>query len=267
LDGYSGFVVLILLPTHMKAWWSMKYNPFSCLRSSFLLTIFVVPRPSILLFRDDSRRTILQCNRFWRQDLSSRRFCRWPTLRWRKCLFIWNVHVSAESYMEVKFWTIQWYGPWLIYNTRNIAIMIVMTIIICAFHLLAAHYIPAQRSKGDMIRFQRHRRKRRVSPDSENGTPLTFSPETNGQSRGAANFHGKPESNPNFEAIKKQSSVFHWKNLSYEIKVQDGTKRILNDIDGWVKPGTLTALMVCYNPQLWLRTLVNWHYSGCDRCR
>ena len=124
--------------------------------------------------------------------------------------------------------------------------MIVMTIIICAFHLLAAQYIPAQRSKGDMIRFQRHNSKRRVSPDSENATTLTFSQESNGQVRGAATRQRKTESNPNVEAIKKQSSVFHWNDLSYGIKVHDGTKRILNSIDGWVKPGTLTALMVGY---------------------
>ena len=122
--------------------------------------------------------------------------------------------------------------------------MIVMTIIICAFHLLAAQYIPAQRSKGDMIRFRRHNSKRKVFPDSENATPLTFSQESNGQARGAASRQGKIESAPKIETIKKQSSIFHWNNLSYEIKVHDGTKRLLNDIDGWVKPGTLTALMV-----------------------
>jgi ATP-binding cassette, subfamily G (WHITE), member 2, PDR len=46
------------------------------------------------------------------------------------------------------------------------------------------------------------------------------------------------------QTILQQSSVFHWNNLSYEVETKNGTKEILNNISGWVKPGTLTALMV-----------------------
>ncbi|OAA35191.1 opaque-specific ABC transporter CDR3 [Metarhizium rileyi] len=42
---------------------------------------------------------------------------------------------------------------------------------------------------------------------------------------------------------ERSAAIFHWKNLSYSIKAKGGTKRILNNIDGWVKPGTMTALM------------------------
>ncbi|KAF3054949.1 ATP-binding cassette transporter CGR1 [Daldinia childiae] len=45
------------------------------------------------------------------------------------------------------------------------------------------------------------------------------------------------------QAVPKQSAVFHWKNLSYDVKTERGTKRVLNNINGWVKPGTMTALM------------------------
>lgn len=37
---------------------------------------------------------------------------------------------------------------------------------------------------------------------------------------------------------------FAWSGLTYDIKVGKQTKRILDDVYGWVKPGTLTALMV-----------------------
>jgi hypothetical protein len=41
-----------------------------------------------------------------------------------------------------------------------------------------------------------------------------------------------------------QTSIFHWEDLSYDIEIRTEKRRILDNVDGWVKPGTLTALMV-----------------------
>ncbi|KAH7886334.1 pleiotropic drug resistance ABC transporter [Phlebopus sp. FC_14] len=37
--------------------------------------------------------------------------------------------------------------------------------------------------------------------------------------------------------------TFTWENLNYHVPVPDGTRRLLHDVCGYVKPGTLTALM------------------------
>ncbi|GME81913.1 unnamed protein product [Ambrosiozyma monospora] len=37
--------------------------------------------------------------------------------------------------------------------------------------------------------------------------------------------------------------IFHWKDVCYEVQIKTETRRILDHVDGWVKPGTLTALM------------------------
>ncbi|KAG7732144.1 hypothetical protein KL948_002342 [Ogataea haglerorum] len=39
------------------------------------------------------------------------------------------------------------------------------------------------------------------------------------------------------------NGIFHWRDVSFDIKVGNKPKRILDHVDGWVKPGTLTALM------------------------
>jgi len=44
--------------------------------------------------------------------------------------------------------------------------------------------------------------------------------------------------------IQKQTAVFSWKDVVYDIKIKKEPRRILDHVDGWVKPGTLTALMV-----------------------
>jgi ATP-binding cassette subfamily G (WHITE) protein 2 (SNQ2) len=37
--------------------------------------------------------------------------------------------------------------------------------------------------------------------------------------------------------------AFTWENVNYIVPVPGGTRRILHDIHGYIKPGTLTALM------------------------
>lgn len=41
----------------------------------------------------------------------------------------------------------------------------------------------------------------------------------------------------------KQQSIFTWRDLCYDIPVKGGQRRLLDHVCGWVKPGTLTALM------------------------
>lgn len=39
------------------------------------------------------------------------------------------------------------------------------------------------------------------------------------------------------------NDIFHWRDVCYEVQIKTETRRILEHVDGWVKPGTLTALM------------------------
>ncbi|CAR28015.1 ZYRO0D11836p [Zygosaccharomyces rouxii] len=43
--------------------------------------------------------------------------------------------------------------------------------------------------------------------------------------------------------LNKSEAIFHWRNVCYDVQIKSETRRILDNIDGWVKPGTLTALM------------------------
>lgn len=44
-------------------------------------------------------------------------------------------------------------------------------------------------------------------------------------------------------AIPPQTDIFTWRDVSYDIPVKEGTRRLLDNVSGYVKPGTLTALM------------------------
>ena len=49
--------------------------------------------------------------------------------------------------------------------------------------------------------------------------------------------------NEKISALSKQTDIFSWKDVQYTVPVKGGTRLLLDNVSGWVKPGTLTALM------------------------
>lgn len=45
------------------------------------------------------------------------------------------------------------------------------------------------------------------------------------------------------ELLPAQRDIFTWSNLDYEIQTSSGPRKLLDQVSGWVRPGTLTALM------------------------
>lgn len=47
----------------------------------------------------------------------------------------------------------------------------------------------------------------------------------------------------NDKSLLRNTSIFTWKNLTYTVKNPSGDRTLLNNVQGWVKPGMLGALM------------------------
>lgn len=45
------------------------------------------------------------------------------------------------------------------------------------------------------------------------------------------------------EGIAKNTAIFTWQHVNYDVSVKGGRKRLLNDVQGYVRPGRLTAMM------------------------
>lgn len=113
-------------------------------------------------------------------------------------------------------------------------------------HLLSAEFIPSQRSKGEVLLFRRRQASKNchVTDVEKPHHDIVFVHDltvSNSKSFGAFDQR-QGQASPASDTTRTQSSVLHWKGLSYEIKNHES--EILTDINGWVKPGTLTALMV-----------------------
>lgn len=118
---------------------------------------------------------------------------------------------------------------------RNVGIMIAFAVGLHVIYFLASEFISAKKSKGEVLVFRRG-----VMP-----------PATKGKSDSEASISGpipvveKSDNSvsKNEGVIQASTSVFHWNNVCYDVKVKGNDRRILDHVDGWVKPGTLTALM------------------------
>ncbi|KAJ4295394.1 ATP-binding cassette transporter snq2 [Kalmusia sp. IMI 367209] len=64
----------------------------------------------------------------------------------------------------------------------------------------------------------------------------------NGKSE-AAPKRAESESNNSVEGVAKNETIFTWQNVTYTIPYEKSERILLNDVQGYVKPGKLTALM------------------------
>ena len=94
-----------------------------------------------------------------------------------------------------------------------------------------AEYISAKRSKGEVLVYPRGKLPQALE---SNNDIETHYPKRN------SSADGEKET----ARIPPQTAIFSWKDVVYDIQIKKEHKRILDHVDGWVKPGTLTALMV-----------------------
>ena len=117
---------------------------------------------------------------------------------------------------------------------RNFGLLLVFLIGLMCTYLAAAEYITEKRSKGEVLVFRRGHTPRSVEKNTGDAE--------NADQHEAGNSLEKMQTDES-AVIQEQTSIFHWKDVCYDIKIKGEPRRILDHVDGWVKPGTLTALM------------------------
>ncbi|CZR68022.1 probable ABC transporter CDR4 [Phialocephala subalpina] len=163
-------------------------------------------------------------------------------------------YVSGTSYIGSSF---QYERS---HKWRNVGILIGFLIFFNALYVLMTELVTAKKSKGEVLVFRRGHKPSQFKEgkvDTEYGILTSSGPSAIATKMDPGNTSDKSG------FIQKQTSVFHWRqvnyiylplpanmtdvNLSsdvcYDVKIKSETRRILDHVDGWVKPGTLTALM------------------------
>ena len=136
-------------------------------------------------------------------------------------------YVAGQSYIGTAF------EYKVSHKWRNFGVMWVFCFGLMMVYLVATEYITAAKSKGEVLVFRRgHKIPKSKSTDDLEGAPA-------GRTVSTQYDH----TDDNIAIIERQTAIFQWKDVCYDIKIKKESRRILDHVDGWVKPGTLTALM------------------------
>ncbi|KAJ5774780.1 CDR ABC transporter [Penicillium paradoxum] len=139
-------------------------------------------------------------------------------------------YIDGDAYIEASF---QYSNS---HRWRNFGIMIGFMIFFMATYLIGTEYISESKSKGEVLLFRRGYTPKN-SGNSEGDVEQT-QPVSSAEKKDGASSDG--EETP---AIQRQTAIFQWQDVCYDITIKKEDRRILDHVDGWVKPGTCTALM------------------------
>ncbi|KAL9057263.1 MAG: hypothetical protein Q9162_002467 [Coniocarpon cinnabarinum] len=118
---------------------------------------------------------------------------------------------------------------------RNYGILLLFMFGLMALYLTASELITEKRSKGEVLVFRRGHKAVEKKPKHTRDVEA-------GDGHEPGNDLEKMQTDES-AVIQEQTSIFHWKDVCYDIKIKGEPRRILDHVDGWVRPGTLTALM------------------------
>jgi ATP-binding cassette subfamily G (WHITE) protein 2 (PDR) len=120
---------------------------------------------------------------------------------------------------------------------RNFGIILAFAVFFYALHIWSSEVVTTWKPRGDVLLFLRHQRPQQSHiNDHDNNNGNVVAPTIT---------EDVAESSKILDpSLTTHQSTLHWENVSYKVPLKKGEEKIiLSDIDGYVKPGTLTALM------------------------
>ncbi|KAK7918078.1 hypothetical protein PG985_009952 [Apiospora marii] len=148
-------------------------------------------------------------------------------------------NVSGDDYIGISF------GYRSENKWRNVGILAAYLVILFGTYIAAAELSTPAKSRGEFLVFRRgavpHQPIKGSEGDTEDGECSSSSSSTPAVAQIQSQSVPSKKSG---DLASKGTSVFHWEDLCYDVKVKGGLeRRLLDHVDGWVKPGKSTALM------------------------
>lgn len=148
-----------------------------------------------------------------------------------------SLNVNGISYLSASF-NYSYSHLW-----RNLGIIIAFWLFFLFINVVATEFVAPVADGGDVIVFQRGRAPKSVMNAVKNGKEVDIERQDLAVPEGESALAQDAKDDDKMNVIAKSTEVFTWKNLKYVINLKGEQRTLLNDVQGFVKPGTLTALM------------------------
>ncbi|KAF3985654.1 hypothetical protein FT663_04945 [Candidozyma haemuli var. vulneris] len=124
---------------------------------------------------------------------------------------------------------------------RNWGIVVAFAVFFFIVYIFLVEINKGAMQNGEILVFQesalRKRRKQlRLLNDIESETP-------DEKLKTEDLFEEDNETDDSDNKLPNTTDIFHWRDLTYQVKIKSEERVILDGVDGWVKPGQVTALM------------------------
>ncbi|PVH71205.1 putative ABC multidrug transporter, partial [Cadophora sp. DSE1049] len=143
-----------------------------------------------------------------------------------------QTNVSGDAYVQASF-QYSYSHIW-----RNLGIVIAFWVFFLAAYLIASELNSSTSSTAEVLLFLRGREGKDIRKPTAHGGN-----DDDQRDLPAAGAVEKDNQTQDVETTQPQKSIFTWHDIVYDIHIKDEPRRLLDHVSGWVKPGTLTALM------------------------
>ncbi|KAJ6157497.1 hypothetical protein N7470_005089 [Penicillium chermesinum] len=123
---------------------------------------------------------------------------------------------------------------------RNLGILFAFLVGFMAIYFIACELNSSTTSTAESLVFRRGHEPEYMRRKMQNSTSDVETSEDSSADQAVAEAGAGDEG---MGAIEPQTDIFTWNNVCYDIEIKGEPRRLLDHVAGWVKPGTLTALM------------------------
>ncbi|TDZ13625.1 ZEB2-regulated ABC transporter 1 [Colletotrichum orbiculare MAFF 240422] len=144
--------------------------------------------------------------------------------------------VDGDRYIEESF------GYHNSHKWRNFGILCGFIIFFFITYIITAEYAKPPKSEGEVLVFRRGKLPPGIDEKSRSDEEHRI-----GHVALTEKVHPSPPERQVSEDRPRPSAcgrpIFHWEDVCYDVKIKGEDRRILDNVDGWVQPGVITALM------------------------
>jgi ATP-binding cassette subfamily G (WHITE) protein 2 (PDR) len=153
-----------------------------------------------------------------------------------------NTIVNGTDYLA------QAYRYYNSHKWRNLGITIAFAVFFLGVYIFLTEFNKGAMQKGEIVLFLRgslKKRKRATAAQNKDIETGELAEKVNFQDEKEASNSERisEKGTTGSEEIPSNREIFFWRNLTYQVKIKKEDRVILDHVDGWVKPGQITALM------------------------
>ena len=143
-------------------------------------------------------------------------------------------HIDALAYLDNK------YGYSWDNTDRNVGIIIAFYVFCILAYMVASEFQSDPSSLGGVMVFKRGKVDNKILKEyADDPEDAIIEQEEARRARG----EDEKEHEHDTGALEVSDEVFSWRHVCYDVQIKDQTRRLLDDVSGYVAPGKMTALM------------------------